>query len=141
MKTREAGARSRENRLRSARPWGTVFVMARRDTLVLALLFLGCAHREPPRSEAAQGAVELPSSTSETGWRLPPGAYLGERNRCIDRELASRELNEYGDPPGTTYPEGRPLGVTQTTDRFEYVLQRHPGIRTTCTRTGFEPGR
>jgi hypothetical protein len=117
--------------------------MARR-AILLVVAVLGCAHSQPPPqppTEHSPQAVALPSNTSQTGWRVPASAYRGERNRCIDRELQARDLNEFGDPPGSTYPEGHPLGVTGTNDRFDYVLQRNPAIRTTCTQTGFEPER
>lgn len=106
---------------------------------LVPLLALACGHTEP-RSEASQGAVSLPSSPKDpwdpsgTGWKLSPGAVLGERNRCVDRELARLELNEFGDPLGTKYAEGnRPLGVTAGTDRYDYVLRNHPAIRTSCS--------
>jgi hypothetical protein len=114
--------------------------MAHRDAILLSALFLGCAHSEP-RSDHSASAVAQPSNVSETRWRVPAGAAVGERNRCVDRELRTRDLNEWGDPAGTTYPEGHPLGLTQATDRFDYVLQRYPGIRTSCSQTGLEPER
>jgi hypothetical protein len=100
--------------------------------VVTGVLLAACAPRQRA-SEPAQGAVELPTSTEPGGWRLSSGAALGERNRCVDRELRARGLNEFGDPEGTTYAAGQPLGVTATTDRVEYVLQRRPEIRSACT--------
>ncbi len=51
---------------------------------------------------------------------------------CLDRELAARHLNEFGDAEGTMYPGGTPLFDEKTgkrTDRAEYVFSRHPDIR------------
>jgi hypothetical protein len=117
------------------RPLGVALVL---------LSAIACSHNER-RSEASQGAVALPSSPKDpwdpsgTGWKLSPGAVQGERNRCIDRELGLLDLNEFGDPMGTKYAEGRPLGVTGGTDRYDYVLRNHPSIRTTCTPILGEP--
>ena len=73
-------------------------------------------------------------------WQSPPGAYLAERNRCIDRELARRNLNQLGDPEGTSYPADSPLlRLTDTAERYEYVMQRRRDIATACTRAPGEP--
>ena len=58
---------------------------------------------------------------------------------CLDRELAARHLNEFGDPEGTMYTGGTPLFDEKTgkrTDRAEYVFSRHPDIRGTCSDAG-----
>jgi hypothetical protein len=111
--------------------------------IALALL-TACAH-EQRGPEPAPIAVSLPSPAmgpmEAPGWKTPLGAYGPERNRCIDRELARRDLNEFGDPKGTMYPEGAPLGVTKGTDRYEFVVRHRPDIGVTCTRPLGEPAR
>ncbi len=109
---------------------------------VLALL-MACAH-EQRGPKPAPIAVSLPSPGAPMeppGWKTPPGAYGPERNRCIDRELARRGLNEFGDPKGTTYSDGAPLGVTKATDRYDYVLRHRRDIAIACTRALGEPER
>jgi len=94
--------------------------------------------------EPAASAVTLPVSAggpNEPRWKLPPGAQILERNRCIDRELGRRNLNEFGDPKGTTYREGTPLEVAKKPDRHEYVLRRHPDIAVECSPALGEPER
>ena len=54
---------------------------------------------------------------------------------CLDRELAARHLNEFGDPEGTMYTGGTPLFDEKSgkrTDRAEYVFSRHPDIGRVC---------
>ncbi len=103
----------------------------------LALL-TACAH-EQPGTPPAPTAVSLPSAVQPSGFKVPPSAYLAERNRCIDRELARRNLNEFGDPKSMTYAEGAPLSVIKGTDRYDYVLQHRRYIGVACTRAPGEP--
>jgi hypothetical protein len=117
---------------------------SRRKVLAGSLLVAlagGCAH-EQLGPEPAASAVTLPVSAggpNEPRWKLPPGSQILERNRCIDRELARRNLNEFGDPKGTTYREGAPLEVAKKPDRYEYVLRRRPDIAGECGRALSEP--
>jgi hypothetical protein len=83
----------------------------------------------------------VPPALNPSGWQTPVAATLPERNRCIDRALAARTLNEYGDPEGTTYEEGSPLSVTMGADRYDYVMHRQPGIGAECSRIAGEPQR
>jgi hypothetical protein len=53
---------------------------------------------------------------------------------CMDRELAARGLNAYGDPQGTTYPSGPPADEG---GRVLYVAGRNPEIRAACHIQGF----
>jgi len=111
---------------------------------VLAVLVMACAR--PPGPEAVPTSVSLPRaakvSDDSPGWRTPPAAYLSERNRCIDRELAVRKLNAFGDPEGTTYPGGSPeLSLARGMDRYEYVLRHRRDIAVRCTRAPGEPER
>jgi hypothetical protein len=117
--------------------------MVRREAVAGAVLMVAvaaCAH-EPPGTPPAPIAVGLPSTGTPPGWKLPPGAYVTERNRCIDRELSHQKLNPFGDPEGTVYPEGEPLEVRRGTDRYQYVLRHRPDVAVTCTRTPVEQER
>jgi hypothetical protein len=118
-----------------------------RLVLMSTILAAGCAGA--PRGEpAGPSSVALPRPSSlaadnQPGFAIPIGAQLSERNRCIDRELAQRQLNDFGDPEGTTYQGGSPLlGVTgRAGDRYEYVLSHHPEIGVSCTQALGEPER
>jgi len=68
--------------------------------------------------------------------QAPPPA---QPQSCLDQQLASRGLNEFGDPPGTNYPGGTPLFDERTgkrTDRAGYILSRHPDIARACSDAG-----
>lgn len=94
-----------------------------------------CSHPQRTASDPARTAVSLPSpGVDQARWTTPFAAYIGERNLCIERELAHRELNEFGDPLGTTYTGSGPPGVTTTVGRFRYVLKRRPDIAAACTK-------
>jgi hypothetical protein len=117
---------------------------------------LACAHDRAPRVESPEAqalppapyAVAVPQSASlspdlKSFEAVPVVAYEGEAERCIDRELLARRLNPWGDPEGTSYqdPSG-PLGVSATrSDRFRYVVRRHPAIGASCTRSALDPQR
>jgi hypothetical protein len=106
--------------------------------LGLTILAAGCAGG-PRGGEPAPSAVALPREASRApdggpGYEVPLAGWTAERNRCIDRELEVRELNEYGDARGTVYPDGKPLEVAMGTDRHAYVMRRHPGIASACSR-------
>jgi hypothetical protein len=107
------------------------------EALLVVMAFvcaIACANA-PARSDSARSAVSLPSPwIDQARWRTPGAAYQTERTRCIDRELARRNLNDFGDAWGTTYAHGAPQGVTTTSDRYNYVLKRRPDIATSCTR-------
>ncbi len=113
-----------------------------RSVFTIPLLVLGisaCSHAASS-GEQAPAAVNLPSpEPGQAKWKAPSAAYLAERNLCIDRELARRDLNEFGDARGTTYTQGAPEGVTTTLDRYNYVLRHQPDIAITCTRAPAEP--
>lgn len=120
--------------------------MTTRLVLVVAALVVACAHRSES-DQPAQGAVTLPRRTGgpyqTEEWQLSSGGIFGERNRCVDRELAARNLNEFGDPQGTTYDGGSPLlGLTgRAADRYEYVMRHQPDIGTACSRVPLEEAR
>ena len=110
--------------------------------LLVGSLAAGCASRPPAVASPAPLAVGLPSARTgpldPQDSRLPPGAREGERNRCVDRELERRGLNDFGDPQGTEYASGLPLGVSRHSDRFEHVMRRHPDIGAACARAPME---
>ena len=106
---------------------------------LLASCLVGCSHANPDRGSVG---VTLPSpEVNHPTWKEPLGAYLGERNRCIDQELSRRNLNGFGDDVDTTYTHGAPQGVATTLDRYSYVFRRQPEIATICTKTPDEQGR
>ena len=54
---------------------------------------------------------------------------------CLDRQLAAKGLNPFGDPEGTMYTGGTPLFDEKTgrsTPREQYVFARHPDIARAC---------
>lgn len=54
---------------------------------------------------------------------------------CLDRQLAAKGLNQFGDPLDRAYPGGTPLFDERTgksTDRAAYVFSRHPDIARAC---------
>ena len=108
---------------------------------VLLLLAAGAGACSHAPAETGPGGVNLPSpsASGQPRWKAPPAAYLAQRNLCIDRELARRDLNEFGDAKGTTYAQGAPQGVAAAANRYEYVLRRRPDIATVCTRSPAEP--
>jgi hypothetical protein len=60
----------------------------------------------------------------------PPNTFLASRTSCVDRELASRGLNAYGDPAGTTYPPGQMPPARAR--GWSAIVARHPDIGAVC---------
>ncbi len=83
--------------------------------------------RLPQPSDAVLGTAASPSS------RADPKAG-GSLQACVDRALAARGLNGFGDPPATEYPGGTPVDATSLA-RYDYVLRRSPSIRAECQTT------
>lgn len=80
----------------------------------------------PPRHPAPAGAA--PASPH------PPPAVpgLGPASlACVDRELARRGLNAYGDPVATLYPDGPPVLASEV-ERQRLLLERYPDVATLC---------
>lgn len=52
----------------------------------------------------------------------------------IDDWIQKTGRNQFGDPPGTVYAGGNPLFDERKpgppTDRYEYILARHPELKT-----------
>lgn len=119
--------------------------MTIRPALLAAAALAGAACSHTDADRPARNSVALPRSAGmgldePGGWQASPGGYVGERNRCVDRELDRLQLNEFGDPPGTTYEGGSPLlGVRgRVPDRYEYVMRHRPDIGSACSRAPLE---
>ncbi|HEY7512097.1 MAG TPA: hypothetical protein VIG50_17685 [Vicinamibacteria bacterium] len=119
-----------------------------------ALTLSGCAKPEgsakPPAPRAARpapGATAAESSPAATPAPapVPPATAGAEGTRtsasreaeeaCVDRWLAERGLDAYGNPQGTMYAGGTPLFDERTgeqVDRLAYVYKRQPLARAAC---------
>jgi hypothetical protein len=120
--------------------------MARPGTLLRLIALVSastaCSHPQRTASDSPRTAVSLPTpGVDQARWMTPLAAYFGERNLCIERELARRDLNEFGDPLGTTYTGSGPPGVTTTVGRYKYVFKRRPDIAAACTKLSGEVER
>lgn len=108
----------------------------------MVLCVVGCAGTRPAQ-ERGPTDVGLPAPGFTPVFfqdsRIPPSARASERDRCIDAEIERRDLNEFGDPKGTVYREGTPVGVKSAADRYEYALRHNPDIGTRCMRAPGEP--
>jgi hypothetical protein len=82
---------------------------------------------------SACGIRDVPPAT--------PKLLSGEELKsCINAFLASRGLNEYGDPPDTKYAGGSPLpfiGNGQFMSREAYLYRKIPALAEVCP---FAPG-
>ncbi len=85
------------------------------------------ASTTPDSPSAATPAAATEPAASATSTEPVPSAV--EIRACVDKELADRGLNAYGDPKGTTY-DGNP--PTDEYGRILYVASRNPGIRRAC---------
>jgi hypothetical protein len=65
----------------------------------------------------------------------PPAPPTAPAGSCLDRQLAAKGLNPFGDPEGTMYAGGTPLFDERTgrsTPREQYVFARNPDIARAC---------
>lgn len=91
-----------------------------------------------PRA-ASRAALSPPEHAPAPGLAPPGGARsslapapLSPASRsCIDRELARRGLNAWGDPAATPLPDPRSTFASDV-ERAEAVLRRYPAIATLC---------
>ena len=93
-------------------------MMRRRMFAALALLGWGC-----DRYGARSTSHDL------------DGNVVIDEETCVDRWLASRGLDVFGSPRGTTYPGGSPVLDERTgrgIPRLEYVYAHHPDARSAC---------
>lgn len=126
-----AGPRAQHARMR-ARVAGLVVVLS-----------AACGHGQHA-PDPSPFAVALPVAArpgEPPGFEVPLAGRTSERNRCIDRALAERKLNEFGDPGGTVYPTGMPPGVSKGTDRYDHVMRHRPDVAIECSAAPGEPRR
>lgn len=94
----------------------------------------------PPPPARGQPMVTPPRPASLGAPLARPAAAEAAQEACVDRELARRGLNAYGDLPGTAYDGGSaPAGASGGRARLDRVLARVPEIRTACS-AGSDPG-
>ena len=90
---------------------------------------LGFAEPTTPGEQGgASGAVAAPAAAAIP---VSPEAVRA----CVDRELAARSLNAYGDPEGTRYEGDKP--PVEEGGRILYVAGRNGEIRAACKIPGF----
>ena len=83
--------------------------------------------------------VVLVSTASFFLWRMQEsiekhaieeaGVFSLQEKTQIDTWIQENGLNQYGDPKGMAYTGGTPLfneATGETTDKYEYILQRYP---------------
>jgi len=91
----------------------------------------------PEKAASGEQAVAHPAAQPQPAAAQPPAqpAVNPEAIRaCVDKELAARSLNAYGDPQGTRYDGGPPVDEG---GRVLYVASRNPAIRAVCRIPGF----
>jgi hypothetical protein len=84
---------------------------------------------------AATAAFLLAAACRGTPSAPADGGEGAQTVSCIERWLAQRELNQYGDPAGTLYTGGTPLfdeRTGQTTERVDYLVRKHPELQQAC---------
>jgi len=86
---------------------------------------------EKPAEAAPTAAAEKPAAVAKPA---PPPASPEAIRACVDRELAARGLNAYGDPQGTRYEDRPPVDEG---GRILYVASRSAEIRVACKIPGF----
>ena len=100
-----------------------------------------------PKEDAVKG-TPAPSASPAISTPSPPGASpatedgmpqasrdRAQEEACVDRWLAQRKLDPYGNEEGMMYAGGTPLFDERTgrsTDRLEYVYKKHPEARAAC---------
>jgi hypothetical protein len=91
-----------------------------------------------PAATATEGGVTAAEAdgTSGEAAKVPTvTADAATVRACVDRELAARGMNAYGDPKGTAYGSNGP--PTDEYGRVLYVASRSPAIRQACGISGF----
>ena len=113
--------------------------------VAVAVAVVGCAKHERPASAPAASptpappavAAPTPVATPEPGGTRLSASRESEE-ACVDRWLAERRLDRYGNPDGTLYAGGTPLFDERTgkqVDRLVYVYKRQPLAQATCRPT------
>jgi hypothetical protein len=57
------------------------------------------------------------------------------QERCVDKWLKDKKLDQYGNPEGTMYTGGTPLfneATGESRDRLDYVYERQPEAKKAC---------
>ena len=94
-----------------------------------------------PTPAAAPAATPTPEDVRPASAAEPPGTLSASRAAelaCVDKWLAGRKLDPYGNPLGTMYAGGTPLFDERTgehVDRLAYVYKRQPLAREACRPT------
>lgn len=120
---------------------------------LVALGTLACAKPDPPGATpapaptpsgvTAPGGAASPAPAAKTAPPAQTPAPGGPRlsasreaeEACVDKWLAERGLDPYGNPEGTMYAGGTPLFDERTgeqVDRLTYVYKRQPLARAAC---------
>ncbi|MBF5044082.1 hypothetical protein FGE12_16910 [Aggregicoccus sp. 17bor-14] len=89
------------------------------------------AAQKATRDAGTAGSASTASGATDAG----SGSASSAREACVDRWLASHQLDRYGNPRGTVYAGGSPLfdeSTGQSTDRLEYVFARKPDAKSAC---------
>ncbi len=100
-----------------------------------AVVVHGVEAAAPAAGDAAAAAPQKkPAAGGPTTGTPPPRPGM---EACVDRWLASKDLNAYGDPKDTMYAGGTPLfdeRSGKTRDRVEYVFSKHPEAKAKCAK-------
>lgn len=96
----------------------------------------------PDGAQAAEPTAGATPADGATAAATPPAAAKPAEpppspesvRACVDRELAARGLNAYGDPQGTQYGDRPPVDEG---GRVLYVASRNPALRLACKIPGF----
>lgn len=99
------------------------------------LATLDAEEKAAAQPQAAQPGEAQPAGQVQPAAAPPPESAgpvpsAAEIRACVDKELADRGLNAYGDAKGTRYESGRP--PVDEFGRILYVASRNPGIRKAC---------
>ncbi len=88
------------------------------------------AAAEAGAGEPAPAAQAKDQPAPASGEAAPAGVEVSEIRACVDKELADRGLNAYGDPKGTKYADGKT--PVDEFGRILYVASKNPSIRKAC---------
>jgi hypothetical protein len=77
------------------------------------------------------GHAEPPVPPQPNPHLARPIAPTPQSLACVDRELARRGLNAFGDPAATVYPDGPPAFGSDV-ERERMILERYPDLGTLC---------
>ncbi len=130
MRPRAASSRSTQARTDSGLGGGSAGLAA-------ALAAPSPSAPAPQGDQAAEptaGAAPADAAPSAAARPAEPPPRPESGRACVDRELAARGLNAYGDPQGTQYGDRPPVDEG---GRVLYVASRNPALRLACKIPGF----